>query len=65
MTDDTKDYLGDGLYVSYDGYQIRLFASNGLHDYAEVFLDYQTLSAFLRYVDRVVRPRVKPEEVSP
>ena len=42
-------YLGDGLYASHDGFQIRLYTErgNGTH---EVFLDDSTLAAFERFV---------------
>lgn len=47
MNPDT--YLGDGLYASFDGYQIRLYTerADGTH---EVFLDSSTLVAFERFV---------------
>ena len=50
MNPDT--YLGDGLYASYDGFQIRLYAErgNGTH---EVFLDPSTLAAFERFVSEL------------
>ena len=44
-------YLGDGLYASFDGWQIRLRAprENGDH---EVFLeDRLTLQAFFEFLD--------------
>jgi hypothetical protein len=45
-----ETYLGDGLYVSFDGWQIRLRAprENGDH---EVYLDATTLQAFLEFLD--------------
>jgi hypothetical protein len=45
-----ETYLGDGLYASFDGLQIRLRTSwwNGNH---EVYLDDVTLAAFLQYLD--------------
>lgn len=45
----SETYLGDGLYASYDGFQIRLYTerSEGTH---EVFLDGSTLAAFERFV---------------
>ncbi len=41
-------YLGDGLYADLvdDGYQVRLFASNGIRVTNEVFLDAHVLAAF-------------------
>jgi hypothetical protein len=46
------EYLGDGLYAEFDGYHIRLFASHGdrIH---HVFLEPETLAAFLRYVEKL------------
>jgi hypothetical protein len=46
-------YLGDGLYASFDGWQIELYASNGIQKTSSVFLDSDTLAAFLKYVDRL------------
>lgn len=45
----TDAYLGDGLYASYDGFQIRLYTerAEGTH---EVFLDSVTLAALERFV---------------
>jgi hypothetical protein len=45
MIRDDETYLGDGLYASFDGYQIKLRAPRGYID-DEVFLDAQTLAAF-------------------
>lgn len=38
MSEDQK-YLGDGAYVEDRGYDIRVYASNGLARTDEVFLD--------------------------
>jgi hypothetical protein len=46
-------YLGDGLYASFDGWQIELYASNGIQKTSSVFLDSGTLAAFLKYVERL------------
>lgn len=43
-------YLGDGLYVEDQGYQIRLYASNGITVTAEVFLDREMLAGLMKYV---------------
>lgn len=54
MNPDT--YLGDGLYASFDGYQIRLYTARaeGLH---EVFLDDTTLAEFERFVAKLREQR--------
>jgi len=46
-----EEYLGDGLYASFDGYQIRLRAPRGFGVDHEVFLDQTTLQAFLGFID--------------
>ena len=50
MSSERETYLGDGLYASFDGWQVRLRAprENGDH---EVFLEQLTLQAFLRFLD--------------
>ena len=46
--DDISTYLGDGLYVSSDGWQIRIFAHDGISATNEVFLEPQVLAAETR-----------------
>lgn len=50
MTKET--YLGDGLYASFDGDQIRLRAPRDGGDHL-VFLEMSVLDAFERYVERL------------
>lgn len=45
-----ETYLGDGLYASFDGYQIRLRAPRGEGDH-EVFLEHQTFLELLKYAN--------------
>ena len=47
------EYLGDGLYAEYDGWQIRLYAHNGVSHTNEVFLEPDVLAAFQRYVTKL------------
>ena len=44
-----EDYLGDGLYVSTDGWQIRLRAPREGGDH-EVYFDQHTLKNFLDWL---------------
>lgn len=46
-------YIGDGLYVSYDGYQVELYASDGQRKTNQVFLEPVVLNAFLKYVTKL------------
>lgn len=48
-----REYLGDGLYAEFDGWQIRLFAHNGISHTNEVFLEPSVLAAFFRYVEKL------------
>lgn len=59
MKEALKDYLGDGLYVEFDGHQFRLHTDRdeGTH---EVFLDTHVLQSFLAFVARVKREMDKP-----
>lgn len=47
-----KDYLGDGLYAEFDGYQIRLYADREYTRH-EVFLEPQVYLALTRFVERI------------
>jgi hypothetical protein len=47
------EYLGDGLYVSFDGFQFRLYTSNGIQMISEVFLEPEVLKNFEDYVQRI------------
>jgi hypothetical protein len=45
-----EQYSGDGLYVSHDGWQVKLRAPRDGGDH-EVYLDQTTLQAFLQFLD--------------
>lgn len=47
-----EEYLGDGLYVSFDGWQYRLRAPHIGGDHI-VFLEPQVLKAFIDYTKKV------------
>ena len=47
------DYLGDGLYVAFDGSQIVLAASDGQFLQHVVYLDSSVLRSFDNYVKRL------------
>ena len=57
-----EDYLGDGLYVSFDVYQFILRAPRPEGDHY-VALEPEVLAAFLKYVDRV-KEAVRQDESS-
>lgn len=47
---DKEVYLGDGLYASFDGYQIKLRAPTGLND-QEVYLEPKVYNNLVKFVD--------------
>jgi hypothetical protein len=48
-----KKYLGDGLYAEFDGYQVELYASNGVTKTDSVYFDFDVLKSFERFVEQV------------
>jgi hypothetical protein len=52
-------YVGDGLYASFDGWQIRLRAPRENGDHV-VYLEPETLQAFMQFVDALPIQRGKP-----
>ena len=45
-----ESYIGDGLYVSHDGFQVKLRAPRGLDGDHEVYLDPSVLIEFVRWL---------------
>lgn len=46
-------YLGDGLYASFDGYMVRLYASNGMQVTNEVWLEPEVLESFKIFMKKI------------
>jgi hypothetical protein len=47
----TETYIGDGVYASFDGYQIWLRTTrDGIHD-ERIALEPQTFNALIRFAD--------------
>lgn len=53
--DDLKNisYLGDGVYVGNDGFQLWLFLSNGIEEYNFIALEPQAISSLLAYYKKI------------
>lgn len=49
---ESDHYLGDGLYVRDEGYQIMLFSHNGIRATNEIFLESSVLKEFLHYLEK-------------
>jgi hypothetical protein len=45
-------YLGDGVYVSYDGYQVKLFTHNGKAVTNAIFLDHLVADSLRLYLEK-------------
>ena len=43
-----QEYLGDGLYVEFDGYQFRLYTDPQTRGRHEVYLEPAVLASFIR-----------------
>lgn len=54
-----QTYLGDGLYAEFDGFQIRLYASNGETTTNEVYLDMRVWGILRAFVNSLDRPDFK------
>lgn len=52
---DTKEYLGDGVYASFDGFMVKLETerAEGTH---EIYLEPSVLAELSRYVGRLASP---------
>lgn len=44
------EYLGDGVYISNDGYQMKLMADDHLYPSNIIYLDQSTFQALLEFV---------------
>lgn len=50
----TKEYIGDGVYVSFDGWQLEL-STDRMGNIEKIYLDDSTYGALLRYVAKIKR----------
>ena len=56
-----REYLGDGLYAEFDGFQFRLYASNGIRVTNEVFLDELVVRSFFQFVKSSLEKLERPQ----
>jgi len=50
---ETRDYIGDGVYVTYDGYGIELKANDHLRPTDKVYLEPEVFKALIRFAKRM------------
>lgn len=53
--DNFRDYLGDGVYADFDGFQIWLKANDYFNPTDKIALDLHTFNALKRYEERLRR----------
>ena len=60
----TKEYLGDGAYVDFDGFHVVLTTEDGMDiPTNRICLEPAVLKAFLRYLEGAQRPAIaKPKD---
>jgi hypothetical protein len=46
----SKQYLGDGVYIDFDGFQVKLTSENGVEVLDTIYLNADTLGMFLHWV---------------
>jgi len=51
--DDTRDYIGDGVYVAYDGYNILIRRDSHMNAASEICLEPGVLDALVRFSKRM------------
>ena len=58
-------YLGDGLYVRDEGFQVCLFATDGLDILDEVYLDASVLQGFMKWLSRARHLKIEVTKLAP
>ena len=55
-----KKYLGDGVYIEYDGFGMRLTTEDGLDTTNEIYIEPTVWKALLVYVEKLQTEMQKP-----
>ena len=56
-----KQYLGDGAYVSFDGFGLTLTAENGISTTNTIYLEPEVYESLVKYVEQI-RQKAKQRE---
>ena len=48
-----KEYLGDGVYASYDGFYINLTTENGIEVTNKIYLEDTVIASLERFIKKV------------
>jgi len=57
-----KSYLGDGVYVDYDGYHIILTTENGITATNTIYLEWEVYQNLLKNINIMIELRKKELE---
>lgn len=57
----SREYLGDGVYAAFDGYQVWLTTENGIETTNSIALEPAVYAALERYVKALRGPAVETE----
>lgn len=60
-----KEYLGDSVYVSYDGYGLTLTTENGYGPSNTIFLEPEVYGALVEFGNRAKNQRSVDEHETP
>lgn len=53
VANEHREFLGDGVYVDFDGYHLVLQVENGISVTAEIFIEPEVFENFCSYVERL------------
>ena len=57
MNEETKEYIGDGVYAKFDGFGVILTTENGFEATNKIYLEPQVLDALQNYVAKLMPKR--------
>ena len=58
-----KQYVGDGVYVDFDGFGFNVYTSNGIDTTNEIYLEPSVYSDFLRITKAMIEAINRGEEL--